>query len=129
MKEQMPETDQFLYSLTRIHRLRGKLECLDFKLKYMSKKDDLLSAEKLKRCEQFCVNLQEDNNINKVFSLILCIGNFMNQNSSKREADGFLIFNLNDLLVNIKSNEDENYSLMHYLVYIIKTKVITIIYF
>jgi len=48
----------------------------------------------------------------------------MNQNSSKREADGFSIFNLNDLLVNIKSNEDENFTLMHYLVRIIKTKVI-----
>jgi hypothetical protein len=121
--ELMAPPDQFLYAYTRIYRYQAKLECLDFKLKYMTKKDDLLSLEKLKKCNQFCINLLQNNNINKVFSLILCIGNFMNQNNSKREASGFSIYNLNELLITIKSNESGNFNLLHYLVQTIKTKV------
>ena len=124
----MASTDQFLYAYTRIYRYQAKLECLDFKLKYMTRKDDLLSLEKLKKCNQFCINLLQNNNINKVFALILCIGNFMNQNNSKREASGFSIYNLNESLITIKSNENDNFFLSHYLVQIIKTKVPTFFY-
>jgi len=121
----MTPTDQFLYACTRIYRYQAKLECLDFKLKYMTRKDDLLSLEKLKKCREFCINLLQNNNINKVFALILCIGNFMNQNNSKREASGFSIYNLNESLITIKSNENDNFFLSHYLFQIIKTKVST----
>ena len=125
--ELMPETDEFLYSLTRMYRYQGKLECLNFKSKYMIKKDsdENLSTQledKLNKCNQFCRNLLDNKKINKLFALILCIGNFMNQNSSRREAFGFSILNLNDL-INIKSNDNKNYSLLHYLVQTIKNKV------
>ena len=46
----------------------------------------------------------------------------MNQNNSKREASGFSIYNLNESLITIKSNENDNFFLSHYLFQIIKTK-------
>ena len=61
----------------------------------------------------------------ELLRIILCMGNFMNQTNRNGDACGFSISNLKKLN-DVKSTTDMSYSLLHFLVSTIESKVILI---
>ena len=113
---QMDELHNCLYKISKIMYYSEKLEIIRFK---NSLKDHITSQLScIKTC---CTGLKENKNILKLFELILCIVNYVNQNNQNGNAFGFKLNFLNKL-GEIKTNE-RGLSLLHYLIMMIKEHV------
>lgn len=114
---QMDELHNCLYKISKIMYYSEKLEIIRFK---NNLKDHITSQFNcIKTC---CTGLKENKNILKLFELVLCIVNYVNQNNQNGNAFGFKLNFLNKL-AEIKTNE-RGLSLLHYLIMIIKEHVI-----
>ena len=121
------EAYKFLYQMSIIFRYQRKLECLNFKKKYLEPSDHFenLNSKLISRIDkynQFCVNLLESKNLVKLLEIVLCLGNYMNQNHYSGDALGFSVSNLKEL-ANVKSTTNKSFSLMHFVVSTIESKV------
>lgn len=113
--------DRFLYETMNQTFYLEKLEFLEFRQYYQE--NFTFIDQKLHKIIRCCNSLTHSANIVKLFELILCIGNYLNQNSKNADALGFMISNL-PKLCDVKSNKP-NYSLLHFLILTIKKKVRT----
>ncbi|CAF0956935.1 unnamed protein product [Brachionus calyciflorus] len=110
---QMDELHNCLFKISKIMYYTEKLEIIRFK---NSLKDQMMNQ--LSNVKMCCSLLQENKNILKLFELILCVVNYVNQNNQNGNAFGFKLSFLNKLS-EIKTNE-RGLTLLHYLIMIIK---------
>ena len=121
--ENMAKVDRFLYDMSKVFHYKQKLECLQFKKKFQDKSNLNALNKNLKTIIQACENMLESKSIQTLLRIVLCIGNYMNQgNQSLSGALGFSVFNLNKL-IDMKSNTDKSYSLLHFILKTIESKV------
>lgn len=111
--------DRFLYETMMQTFYLEKLEFLELRLTYQETYSFV--DQKLNKIIKCCSILTHSSSIVKLLELILCIGNYLNQNSRNGDAIGFAISNLTKLC-EVKSNRP-NFSLLNFLVVTIKKKV------
>lgn len=116
----MAEPDRFLFDMSKVFHYNQKLEALYFMKKYSERRKEL--AAKLTQTIYCCKCLLANNNIPKLFQIILALGNYMNQGHRNGTVFGFSVSNLNKL-IDIKSSTDKSYSMLHYLIKTIDQKV------
>lgn len=113
---QMDELHNCLYKISKIMYYSEKLEIIRFK---NSLKDQ--TASQLTSIKSCCSSLKENKNVLKLFELVLCIVNYVNQNNQNGNAFGFKLNFLNKL-TEVKTNE-RGFTLLHYLIMMIKDHV------
>lgn len=117
--------DRFLYETMSQSFYLEKLELLKLRLYYQETFSFVdLKLNKIVKC---CSLLMHSSSIIRLLEIILCIGNYLNQNSRNGDAVGFMISNLTKLC-EVKSHRP-NYSLLHFLIITIKKKVAYILEF
>jgi dishevelled associated activator of morphogenesis len=119
--ENFQKADRFLYEMSKIYRLKQKLQCLIFKKKFNEKYTEL--KNKVDKISQSCNILMSSKNIVELLRIVLCMGNYMNQTNRNGDACGFSISNLKKL-IDVKSTTDTSFSLLHFLVSTVESKVI-----
>lgn len=116
--EGLSVVDRFLYETMLQPFYLEKLEFLELRLFYQETYSFV--DQKLNKIIKCCSMLTHSPTIVRLFELILCIGNYLNQNSRHGDAIGFAISNLTKLC-EVKSNRP-NFSLLHFLIITIKKK-------
>ncbi|KAK3092739.1 hypothetical protein FSP39_006760 [Pinctada imbricata] len=116
--EQMARVDKFLYEAGRIGHYEGRLKALYFKKKYPEKMSDI--RPKVDAVTKASSVMPKNRQLKKLLEIILALGNFMNR-GQRGNASGFRLSSLSNL-IDTKSSNNRNLTLLHYLVDLLERK-------
>nr|XP_042906430.1 formin-2 isoform X2 [Parasteatoda tepidariorum] len=115
LKNDIPldKPEQFLYDLSKIPEYAERVSCIMFQAAFS---ETISSIEnRLNNLKMTCEFLMTDADIQKVFGIILTLGNYMNGgNRNRGQADGFGL----EILPKLKDvkSKDSSLTLLHYIV-------------
>jgi hypothetical protein len=118
--------ERFCMALMNVNRFLSRLECIKYKKMIDAEKEEILN--KIKVLREGIISIKGSKNFKNVLKCILVIGNYLNSDTAKGNAQGVSVNTL-AMLEGVKGIGKEKYTLLDFLVINIKAKEPSLINF
>lgn len=118
--------EKFCMALMSVNRFMSRLECIKYKKIINAEKDEIVN--KIKVLREGIISIKGSKNFKSVLKCIITIGNYLNSDTAKGNAQGVSINTL-AMLEGVKGIGKEKYTLLDFLVINIKSKEPSLINF
>ncbi|KAM4540814.1 disheveled-associated activator of morphogenesis 1 [Fundulus diaphanus] len=116
--ERMARADRFLYDMSRINHYQQRLQALHFKKKFTDRMSEV--TPKIRALSLASTEVVHSQALRQLLQVVLALGNYMNK-GQRGNAYGFKVSSLNKM-VDTKSSNDRNISLLHYMITVLENK-------
>ncbi|MEQ2308153.1 Disheveled-associated activator of morphogenesis 1, partial [Ameca splendens] len=116
--DRMARADRFLYDMSRINHYQQRLQTLHFKKKFTDRMAEV--KPKIRALSLASTEVVQSQALRQLLQVVLALGNYMNK-GQRGNAYGFKVSSLNKM-VDTKSSNDRNITLLHYMITVLEKK-------